>query len=176
MAPWADKLAARRHWKDAETLTDALLDELLEAAQEGCEAYARPLRRTATVDTTNTSAVLTPNGLSDFEEADQGASVVGAGIPAAATIASVSVTPTGTTATLSAPATATATAVPVFVTRPVPTSYVLAVIYQAREIRAAGMRDGSDVIGVGDFAIRARPLTAQVKQLLRPKRARWTVG
>lgn len=174
--PWADKALARRHWKDAEMLSDALLDELLAASMEGCEPYARPLRREATADTTSASAVLTPTGLTDFSEADVGAAVVGAGIPANATILSVSVTPTGTTATLSAPTTATGTDVPLFVTRPVPTSYRLAVVYQAREIRAAGMRDASDVIGVGEFAIRARPLTAQVKQLLRPKRARWTVG
>lgn len=50
---------------------------------------------------------------------------------------------------------------------PMPVRWVLASIYQAREIRAAGLREG-DVIGVGDYAIRARPLTSAVRQLLRP--------
>ena len=49
----------------------------------------------------------------------------------------------------------------------VPTNYMLATVYQAREAYAAGQRDG-DVIGLGDYAIRVRPLTASVKALLRP--------
>jgi hypothetical protein len=49
----------------------------------------------------------------------------------------------------------------------VPTRYRLAVVYQAREVYAAASRDG-DVIGVGDYAIRSRPLTGAGKQLLRP--------
>lgn len=53
---------------------------------------------------------------------------------------------------------------------PVPRRYTLATIYQARELRAASQRGEQDVIGVGDYAIRARPLTAAVKQLLRPQR------
>lgn len=52
----------------------------------------------------------------------------------------------------------------------VPTHYKLAQVYQAREVWAAAQRGESDVIGVGDFALRARPLTAAVKQLLRPQR------
>lgn len=59
---------------------------------------------------------------------------------------------------------------------PVPASLMLANVYQAREIYAASLRGESDVIGVGDYAIRARPLTAAVKALLRPRRASWTVG
>jgi hypothetical protein len=59
---------------------------------------------------------------------------------------------------------------------PVPASYMLANVYQAREIYAASQRGESDVIGFGDYAIRARPLTAAVKQLLRPKRMTWAVG
>lgn len=51
---------------------------------------------------------------------------------------------------------------------PIPVRYKLASIYQAREIRAAALRDG-DVIGVGDYAIRSRPLTAAIKQMLRPQ-------
>lgn len=49
----------------------------------------------------------------------------------------------------------------------IPVNYTQAAIYQAREVYAAGQRDG-DVIGLGDYAIRARPLTASVKSLLRP--------
>lgn len=59
---------------------------------------------------------------------------------------------------------------------PVPTRYMLANVYQAREVYAASQRGEQDVIGVGDYAIRARPLTAAVKQLLRPQRVSWTVG
>lgn len=95
--PWATKADARAHWADAIKLTDALLDQLLAAADEGCRAYA-PVLADATV---------------------------------------------------------------------VPTGYVLATVYQAREIRQAGMREG-DSIGVGDFVVRARPVAASVKQLLRP--------
>lgn len=57
-----------------------------------------------------------------------------------------------------------------------PTRYVLANILQARELYAAAQRGEQDVIGVGDYAIRARPLTAAVKQLLRPQAVSWTVG
>ena len=55
------------------------------------------------------------------------------------------------------------------VVEPVPVSFMLANIYQAREVWAAGNRESQDVIGFGDFAIRARPLTASVKALLRPE-------
>lgn len=51
----------------------------------------------------------------------------------------------------------------------------LACIYQARELHAAAQRDG-DVIGVGDYAIRARDLTSTVKALLRPQRGRPGIG
>ena len=51
---------------------------------------------------------------------------------------------------------------------PLPSRYVQACIYQAREVYAAGQRDG-DIIGLGDYAIRARPLTSTVKSLLRPQ-------
>ena len=52
----------------------------------------------------------------------------------------------------------------------IPVRYALATVYQAREVYAAEQRgDASDVIGVGDYVIRARPLTAAVKQLLRPQ-------
>lgn len=59
---------------------------------------------------------------------------------------------------------------------PLPDRYVLACVYQAREIHAASQRGEQDVIGVGDYAIRARPLTAAVKQLLRPQRGLPVVG
>jgi hypothetical protein len=58
----------------------------------------------------------------------------------------------------------------------VPFTYTLAVIYQARELYNAGQRDNADAVGVGDFVIRARPLTATVKQLLRPASVTWGVG
>lgn len=57
----------------------------------------------------------------------------------------------------------------------IPPNYVQATIYQAREVYAAGQRDG-DVIGLGDYAIRARPLTASVKSLLRPQAGVPVVG
>jgi hypothetical protein len=57
-----------------------------------------------------------------------------------------------------------------------PNRYILGCIYQARELYAASTRGESDVIGVGDFAIRARPLTAAVRQLLRPHSPSFTVG
>lgn len=56
-----------------------------------------------------------------------------------------------------------------------PDRYTLATVYQARELQAAAHRDG-DVIGVGDFVTRSRPLTGTVKQLLRPQSGRLSVG
>lgn len=47
--------------------------------------------------------------------------------------------------------------------------FILANIYQAREIWASGSRDSQDLIGFGDYAVRARPMTATVKSLLRPE-------
>ena len=61
-------------------------------------------------------------------------------------------------------------------TAPVPAAYVLANVLQARELKNAAARGEQDVIGVGDYAIRAPPLTAAVKQLLRPQSLTWTVG
>ncbi len=51
---------------------------------------------------------------------------------------------------------------------PVPARYTIAAVYQAREVYAASVRDG-DLIGAGELAFRSRPLTASVKQLLRPE-------
>lgn len=59
---------------------------------------------------------------------------------------------------------------------PIPVSFMIANVYQAREIYAAAQRGEQDVIGFGDYAIRARPLTAAVKQLLRPQRGYPVVG
>ena len=50
----------------------------------------------------------------------------------------------------------------------VPLNYMLGCVYDAREIYAAGQRDG-DVIGFGDYVIRARPLTGTVRTLYRPE-------
>lgn len=52
----------------------------------------------------------------------------------------------------------------------VPEAYTLAQVMQARELYQAQQRGEQDVIGVGDYAIRSRPLIAAVKSLLRPER------
>lgn len=64
---------------------------------------------------------------------------------------------------------------PVTLEEVVPVRYRLAVIYQARELWAAGRRNG-DVIAGDTYVIRARDLTASVRQLLRPRRGRPGVG
>lgn len=53
----------------------------------------------------------------------------------------------------------------------VPERYKLANIMQAREIYTASKRGdaSADVVGVGDFVVRARPLSAVVRQMLRPQ-------
>lgn len=53
----------------------------------------------------------------------------------------------------------------------VPLWWQIAVVYQARELQAAATRGESDLIGVGGdgYALRSRPLTGAVKQLLRPQ-------
>ncbi len=58
----------------------------------------------------------------------------------------------------------------------VPEAYTIAQVMQAREVYQAQQRGEQDVIGVGDYAIRARPLIAAVKSLLRPERGRPGVG
>lgn len=58
----------------------------------------------------------------------------------------------------------------------VPEAYTVAQVMQAREIYQAQQRGEQDVIGVGDYAIRARPLIAAVKSLLRPESGRPRVG
>ena len=58
----------------------------------------------------------------------------------------------------------------------VPANYELGTIYQARELWNAIERGESDVIGIGDYAIRARPLSAPIKSILRPVSARPGVG
>lgn len=51
----------------------------------------------------------------------------------------------------------------------VPSGYVLAEVMQARALGQSLERDG-DLLGFGDgFAVRARPLTGDVKALLRPR-------
>lgn len=49
----------------------------------------------------------------------------------------------------------------------IPDRYKLACVLHARELWSATIRDG-DVIGVGDYTVRVRPLSGTVKQLLRP--------
>jgi hypothetical protein len=58
----------------------------------------------------------------------------------------------------------------------VPAAYTLAQVMQAREIYQAQQRGEQDVIGVGDYAIRSRPLIAAVKSQLRPQRGRPGIG
>jgi hypothetical protein len=59
---------------------------------------------------------------------------------------------------------------------PVPQRYIEAEALQVRAIGQAQDRDG-DVLGFGDgFAVRVRPLGAEVKSLLRPKRAKPVIG
>ncbi len=58
-------------------------------------------------------------------------------------------------------------------TTPITDDMVLAVIYLARDLRAAILRGDTDVVGIGDYALRARPLSAIVRSLLPRK---WAVG
>jgi hypothetical protein len=51
----------------------------------------------------------------------------------------------------------------------------LATTYQARELYAAATRTG-DVVGIGDFPIRSRPLLDSIKALLRPRRGMPGIG
>lgn len=178
MTAWATLAQARTHWPDSGTILDPQLGELLDVATETVAAYAPAAQwRTLTDAATTTGQPTLTSALGAFTAADKGRLVVGAGIPAGATILSVAapVAPatTSTTATMSTNATATASALEVLV---LPKPFMLACVYQARETWAASRRDSGDVIGVGDYAIRARPLTAQVKALLRPLRAVPVVG
>ena len=60
---------------------------------------------------------------------------------------------------------------------PVPERYREAVVLQARDLASAAQRDGSsDVIGFEAYAVRARPLSAVVRSLLRPARGVGAVG
>lgn len=59
---------------------------------------------------------------------------------------------------------------------PVPVSYQLAVIYQARELYAAAKRDGDLVVTDAAYPVRARPLTGAVQSLLRPQLGRPLIG
>jgi hypothetical protein len=59
---------------------------------------------------------------------------------------------------------------------PAPADYLLGLTYHARDLRTAVLRGEADVVGVGDYALRARPLAAAVKQLLRPQRGRPGIG
>ena len=52
-----------------------------------------------------------------------------------------------------------------------PKRYTLAVALQAADDYAATKRDAGDVIGVGEQAIRVRPITDQVRAKLRPRSA-----
>ena len=59
---------------------------------------------------------------------------------------------------------------------PIPARYVEAEVLQVRALGQAQDRDG-DVLGFGDgFAVRVRPLGAEVRSLLRPKRGTPVIG
>ena len=51
-----------------------------------------------------------------------------------------------------------------------PAGYTRACVLHARELWSAARRDGDLIGAADDLAIRARPLTGSVRQLLRPKR------
>jgi len=57
----------------------------------------------------------------------------------------------------------------------IPERYVRANILQARDIFQAAQREG-DVIGYGDYAVRAKELSATIKGLLRPRSGYRIVG
>ncbi|MGW5239493.1 hypothetical protein ACWEOW_11220 [Monashia sp. NPDC004114] len=170
---WATKAQARAIWPDAVAFDDTTLDMILAAAHPTCVAYAPKLIDRVVTDgvTTNGSKTLT-SATAAFVPREIGRSISGSGIPASTTIETVI---DATTVILSAAATATATGVSVSLSG-VPMNYVVGEVYQAREVYAASQRGEQDVIGVGDYAIRARPLTAAVKSLLRPQRVVGAVG
>lgn len=60
---------------------------------------------------------------------------------------------------------------PATVPDPLPERYKTAVVIRAREDYEAALRDSADVVGFADtgYAIRVRPLSGTVKQLLRPR-------
>ena len=165
---WATVADAVNHWSESDGLDETDLTALLEAAHRSCATYAPALtpRTFADAVTTDGSTLVTSaTGL--FSSTDIGRVLAGTGIPEGATVSEVY---DCESVALSVPAIATATAVSVSVSG-VPFSYTLAVVYQARDVWTAQQRgdSSSDVVGVGDFgAVRARPLSAVVRQLLRP--------
>lgn len=170
---WATTTQAIAHWPDAEAIATATLQEILQVAYEGCYAYAPALVDRTVADAVITSASkLITSATAAFTSNEVGRTVSGVGIPADAIIESY-VSPTAVT--LSAAATASGVDIAVTISG-VPTSYMQANIFQAREIFAAAQRGEQDVIGIGDYAIRARPLTAAVMQLLRPQQRFKAVG
>lgn len=58
----------------------------------------------------------------------------------------------------------------------IPVAWSIATVLMAREIYNSATRDGQDVIGFGDYAIRARPLPDAVRARLRPERAFGAMG
>lgn len=57
----------------------------------------------------------------------------------------------------------------------IPSSWRIATVYQAREIRAAAVREGGMVQGEA-YAVRPRPLLDTVRQLVRPRKGRRAIG
>lgn len=178
MTAWATTTQARSYWADANGIADADLDVLLDISTQQCAEYAPKLSKAINVSLVSGSTTVTAVGTAYFVDFDIGAAVTGTGIPGGTTVLSVAgatsssrfgvIRDTGSTAVLSAAATLDQTSI-LSLARVMPTRLMLGCVYQAREIWAAAVRDQQDVIGIGDYAIRARPLTAAVKQLLRPQ-------
>lgn len=166
MANWATTAQAVRHWPDAAGLNATRLDQLLAAATRDIRqaAPASKWRTLTPVTLTSGSAAFTttdPAGLTAADVEQLAIAAVAGQLPADVLVSAVSSLTAGT---LSAAATASSSSV---ILTLLPASFMIATVYQAREIYAASVRDG-DLIGAGDLAIRARPLTASVKQLVRP--------
>lgn len=165
MASWATTVQAARHWPDAAGLNPTRLDQLLAAATRDVR-FAAPatvwrLVTPVTITASSTGFTTTdPAGLTAADVEQLAIAAVAGQLPADVTVAAVSSLTAGT---LSAAALVSGTTSLTLL----PVSLMLATVYQAREIYAASVRDG-DLIGAGDLAIRARPLTASVKQLVRP--------
>lgn len=172
MTVWATTTEASMYWPDAASVSSTTLGALLDVATEQVQGYApaSQWRQLTDAAITTGSPTLT-SALGAFTAADVGRTVLGVGIPPLdSTIVAVT---SATSVTLSSNASATATGLSVAV---LPKRFRLACVYQARELYAASQRGEQDIIGIGDYAIRARPLTASVKQLLRPKRGVGAVG
>jgi hypothetical protein len=166
MPSWASTAQAIRHWPDAAQLNVTRLEQLLASATRDviAAAPASKWHMITPVTLTTGSAAFTTTDVLGLTAADVELLAIPAvpgQLPVDVTVAAVS---SATAGTLSAAALATTSSATLTL---LPVSFMLATVYQAREVYSASVRDG-DLIGAGDYAIRARPLTASVKQLVRP--------